>query len=310
MSVHPGGEQWTIERGGAAATITQVGATLRTLTAGGRSLLAGFDADEPCLHCRGQVLAPWPNRIADGTYTYGGTQRVLALTEPDRHNAVHGLVGWLPWSLAERTDDTLTARVTLYPQPGWDWVLDLACTYALTDDGLTVTTSATNCSATSAPFGYGAHPYLTAGEAHVDDARLTVPADRYLDVDPVRLLPVDGTVAASTRDVAGPTDLRAGASLAGRSLDVAFTGITADDDGRWRVRLDGPDGGTDLWADAATFGWLQVFTGDALPPAYRRTSGVAVEPLTCPPNAFATGKDVIDLAPGATWSGTWGIAWR
>ena len=29
--------------------------------------------------------------------------------------------------------------------------------------------------------------------------------------------------------------------------------------------------------------------------------------MTCPPNAFATGVDVIRLEPGSTWSGTWGI---
>jgi aldose 1-epimerase len=29
--------------------------------------------------------------------------------------------------------------------------------------------------------------------------------------------------------------------------------------------------------------------------------------MTCPPQAFRTGVDVIDLSPGDTWTGRWGV---
>ena len=35
---------------------------------------------------------------------------------------------------------------------------------------------------------------------------------------------------------------------------------------------------------------------------------IAIEPMTCPPNAFRTGTDVIRLEPGGSWRGRWGIS--
>lgn len=304
-AVLPSGEQWTIRHGDAEAVITQVGGTLRTFTVAGQPVVAGFTANEVCPHGRGQQLMPWPNRIADGRYTWAGVEHQLALTEPARGNALHGLVAWQPWELVERTDAALTVATRLFPQVGWAWVLDLSCRYALDDEGLTVTPSATNRSAEAAPFGYGAHPYLTAGEERVDDVRLVAPAASFLDVDPERLLPVGTDVASSTRPVDGTdADLRADIPLGGRALDLAYTDLPRE--GRWEVTLTGPRQVT-LWADAAAFPWLQVFTGDALPEPYRRSSGIAVEPLTCPPNAFATGEGVIALEPGTTWTASWGV---
>ena len=60
-----------------------------------------------------------------------------------------------------------------------------------------------------------------------------------------------------------------------------------------------------LWAGRG-YPWLQVFTGDPLSPG-RRRKAVAVEPMTCPPNAFVTGDDLLVLQPGETVTHTWGI---
>ena len=52
-----------------------------------------------------------------------------------------------------------------------------------------------------------------------------------------------------------------------------------------------------------------MFTGDPLEPE-RRRKALAVEPMTCPPNAFATGDDLLVLQPGEAVTHTWGIeAW-
>ena len=48
-----------------------------------------------------------------------------------------------------------------------------------------------------------------------------------------------------------------------------------------------------------------VFTGDPLPDVARRS--LAVEPMTCPPNAFRTGDSVSRLEPGESTASTWGI---
>ena len=137
----------------------------------------------------------------------------------------------------------------------------------------------------------------------VDDATLTLPAARCFDTDehgiPVGSRSVDGT----------PADLRQARPIGNRVLDTAYADLSRNTDGRWRARLQGPDGGVELWADAA-YGYAQVFTGDTLPEPLRRR-GVAVEPMTCPPDAFnaadGAAAGVVVLEPGEEHEATWGI---
>lgn len=298
----PVGPEFRITAVGYEAWISQVGATINTFTHEGNPLVAGFGPDSPSYDGRGQVLAPWPNRVQDGRYVVDGVERQLALTEPDRSNALHGLVRWQPWRLKDYADDSVTLAWRLYPQQGWDWTLDMQVTYAVGEGGLTVDVTARNGGTGVAPFGYGAHPYLMAGEATVDELTLTVPADSVCEMDLDQLVPVTGSARTSLRPVEQTgLDFRAPRSLDGAKLDAAFTSLPA----QWVMRLDGPRA-VELWADAA-FPWAQVFTGDSLPAGRARNTGVAVEPMTCPPNALATGEWLIHLHPRQEWRGTWGI---
>jgi aldose 1-epimerase len=245
---------------------------------------------------------PWPNRLRDGKYTFDGTEQQLALTEPARHNASHGLVRWVPWQLAEQGDDTLTVRTRLHPQPGWSGLLDLSVRYSLAEDGLTVATTATNVGRTAAPFGYGAHPYLAIGDTPYADVTLRLPADDEVRVDD-RLLPT------TTEPVRPETDFRTPRALGQTVLDTAYTGLHREaDTGMWVVTLsnlrDRPD--VTIWGDEA-FGWLQAFTEKAADDA-PGVRGVAVEPMSCPADAFNSGQGLVVLAPGDSWTGTWGIA--
>jgi aldose 1-epimerase len=49
-----------------------------------------------------------------------------------------------------------------------------------------------------------------------------------------------------------------------------------------------------------------LFTGDPLRDVNR--CAIAVEPMTCPPNAFRTGEALVRLEPGQAFAGSWGIA--
>ena len=303
VNVLPSGEQWTIRHGEQEAVVVEVGGGLRSYTFRGRNVLAGYPPDERCPGGRGQLLMPWPNRIRDGRYTFGGEGHQLAITEPERGNSIHGLVRWAVWFVLEQSIGAVTLGCKLRPQQGWRGCLDLSVTYALTDSGLTVTPRARNVGAVAAPFGFGAHPYLSVGEHRVDEVELAVPAAAYLEVDdrllPVGLVEVDGTAQ----------DFRHRRRLGRLALDTAFTNLVAEVDGRWRVTLTHPGTGREvsLWADAAAYQWLQVFTGDSLPLASRRTSGIAVEPMTCPPDAFNDGADLLVLEPGQEFAAPWGI---
>src|SRR4029450_5469632 len=176
VSAAPTGEQYEIISGLYRAVVTEVGATLRSLSVEGRDVVRGFGLDEMSTAGRGQNLIPWPNRIRDGRYTFNGVTQQLALTEPARPNASHGPARYAPWVLVEKQTDTVTNRVRIHPQPGWPGTLEAMITHRLGEDGLTVTVEATNIGAGEVPFGYGAHPYLTVGEPKVDEVALTVPA--------------------------------------------------------------------------------------------------------------------------------------
>src|SRR4051812_26121172 len=95
--------QYELALGDYRAVIASVGASLRVLTHAGRDLVVPFEADEVRPGFRGATLAPWPNRIADGKYTFGGVDYQVSLTEPDRGNALHGLAGWLDFQAIEHT---------------------------------------------------------------------------------------------------------------------------------------------------------------------------------------------------------------
>lgn len=292
----PSGEQYQISGGGHVATVTEVGATLRTLHRDGVELIKGFGAEDVVEQGRGQQLLPWPNRIRDGRWTWRGRSLQLPISEVPRSTALHGLVRWLPWQLVDHQTDHVTQRVLLRPQDGWPTTLEAILTHRVDQDGLTVDLVVVNPCDDDLPFGYGAHPYLTVGETDPGEVELTVPARRHLAVDPERLLPT------GIETVSGDRDLRSGRLLAGVALDTAFTDL-ATEDGRWTVRLRHGSRTTEMWGDAV-FGWVQVYNGG---PA---DGGIAVEPMTCGPDAFNTGPThagLIVLKPGQRFAGSWGI---
>ena len=298
----PSGAQHQISSGDQVAVVTEVGASLRSYAAGGRDVVDGYELGEPASAGRGQVLAPWPNRLDGGRYVFDGVEGRAAIDEPERGNAIHGLVRWIPWLLGAKAEDAVTLRTVLGPKAAYPWRLELEVEYRLGPDGLTVVTWATNGSETPAPFGLGFHPYVTVG-AVLDGVALTLPADRRLISDE-RALPV------GEEEVAGTAfDFRTAREVGTTQLDTCFTGLSRDAAGRVRARVEAGERAVEVWADDG-FGYLQAYTGDTLEPESRRRQAIAIEPMTCPPNAFATGTNVIALEPGATWSGWWGIAPR
>ena len=302
--VAPSGEQYEIEGRGYRAVVTECGGGLRELEYGGRPLVAGYGVDRVAPAGSGQLLLPWPNRVQDGTYEFGGRAHQLALSEPARNNAIHGLTRWVSWTLEEQTPASVSLVCRLMAQKGYPWTVDLHVIYDLSADGLTVTLTATNLSDEPAPFAQGAHPYLCLGEAGVDGWELTLPAATWVTVD-------DRMIPAGREDVAGTDyDFREPRQLRGVTLDTAFTGLSRGADGRAEVRLGDPvsDRRVALWMDRA-HSWVQVYTGDDLGARARRA--LAVEPMTAPPNAFRTGEDLVVLAAagsaGDEHSSSWGI---
>jgi aldose 1-epimerase len=295
----PSGEQFEIGAGSQRALVAEVGATLRSYTVDGHDVIDGFSVDEMSGAGRGQVLAPWPNRLEDGTYEFEGRRGTAALDEPEHANAIHGLVRWLMWHPIARSADAVTLACVVPEQPAFPWRVDLEVEYRMSPDGLSVTTMATNRSASTAPFGIGFHPYLTVGTSRVDEAHLTLPARRRLETDG-RGLPV-GVVLVSGTDF----DFTDPKLIGEAQLDTAFTELAVGD-GMTTVQLRSEARRVQLWM-AEDFRYVMAYTGDTLEPVERRRCGIAIEPMTCPPNALRTGTDLIRLDPGSSWTSRWGI---
>ncbi len=299
--IAPSGEQITIVAGDQQAVVVEVGGGLRSYSVGGRDLVDGYSADEMSSSGRGQVLIPWPNRLQDGTYDFDGQRHQLPLNEPERRNAIHGLVRWAPWTIVGREPDRVTMEHVLYPQPGYPFSLRIRIEYELSHGGLKVRTTATNIGSDACPYGSGAHPYMTLGTATINRLELRAPARTVLQSDE-RGLPIDAQTVEGTE-----YDFRKFRRIDSTVLDHAFTDLERDHDGLARVELRDPDSETQvsLWVDQS-YSHLMLFTGDPLANVRRRS--LAVEPMTCPPNAFRTGDSLIRLEPGSSFAGTWGIA--
>lgn len=293
------GSQYRIAAAGYEATVASVGGTLRELSFEGRPLILGFQADEVRQGSRGTLLAPWPNRVVGGVYTVDGESLQLPLNEAALGNALHGFALWLDWSLVERDEASVTLAATIVPTDAYPFRLALTVRYAVSADGLDAVLTARNTGRRTAPYGASTHPYFVA-PGPADAWRLRLDAGSILEVDE-RLAPV-GTRPVSEADPR--FDLRRGPALDGRFIDNAYAEISPDVDGRASASLTGAGGRGVEILFGEDLPWAQVFTGALGDPA---GPSVAIEPMTCPPNAFATGTDLIRIAPGASSAVGWTI---
>ena len=301
MSTPPSGRQFELSRGEQRAVVVEVGGGIREYSVGGRDVLEPYPVGQMCDGAHGAPLIPWPNRIAEGRYGFGGSEHQLDLSEPERGNAIHGLLRWRPWSELEHSAGRVVLGARLLPTAGYPFALELSIAYELEDEGLSVTTGARNIGAAECPFGAGQHPYLSAGVGAVDECVLQLDAATRLLNDERHQVPVGREPVAGTA-----YDFRVPRPIGAQQLDDAFTDLARDASGCVRARLACPDGATiELWADER-YPFLQLYSGDTLAPGRRRTA-LAIEPMTCAANAFRSGEGLLRLAPEQSLSMRWGV---
>ncbi len=303
MTASPNGRQLPIAHGSQHAVIVDVGAGLRSYGVGADDIVDGYRHDEACDGARGQLLLPWPNRVAGGRYRFDGVDRQLPVNEPRTGCAIHGLTRALRWQVVDTSGDSVSLELDLPPSDGYPFTLHLGVTYTLDSSGLTVRITATNRGGEPCPYGAGAHPYLRVADgAPIDGALLHVPADATLDADD------RGIPTGAMRSVDGSAyDFRAPRRIGGVTLDTAFTRLRADADGRTRISLTTQRGdGASVWMDH-THQFAMLYSGDTLGEESRRRRGLAIEPMTCAPDAFNSGAGLITLQPGEQHASVWGI---
>jgi aldose 1-epimerase len=299
----PTGEQFRLTRntpnGLAEAVIVQVAASIRELRIGNVELTEPYGEFSPPPFADGIVLVPWPNRIEDGIWKLDGETQQLDLTEPDKHNAIHGLLRFAPYRVIEQTDGSVTLGATVFPQHGYPFLLETSVRHELTDDGMTVTHRITNESDLPAPVAIGTHPFFQIGDVPTEDLTLTLHAGTHFPVDerlnPSAELSVEGT----------EYDLSGGRKVAELNLDDAFGDVTPVN--QVTAVLTAPDGrSVALWQDE-NFPYVQIFTTRKYPRGTGFVTAIAIEPMTAPANAFNSGQSLKWLNPGETWQAAWGI---
>lgn len=286
-------------RGRFSATIVQLAAGIREFQIDGIDLVEPYEATRTAPKAAGTVLCPWPNRVRDGRWTHEGRTQQLDITEPGHANATHGLLRNTGYSLVDRTVDSVTQAATVFPQHGYGFLLDTTVTHSLTDEGLAVLHTVRNSSRVAAPVAVGAHPYLTIGGVPPSQLTLTVRAATELIVDEQRIPIGDQPVAGTTHD------LNEGVRLSRLDIDVGLTDLEPLA-GHGLVASDGRT--VMIWGDE----WirhLQVFTPHDFPARDGMRQAVAIEPMTAPADALASGRDLVWLDPEEEWAVRWGIAY-
>jgi aldose 1-epimerase len=283
-----------VRHGVVEAEISPVGAALVGLRVGGVSVIPAAPDDVATSSYIGSIIAPWPNRIDSGRYTYQGVDYQLECNEGERENALHGLASLVAWEVVSQHDTQVTLTTVVGDIPGYPWTVHLAAEYQVHSSGVSVTLTATNQSSTPAPYGAAFHPYLSIPGSERSQWTLHVAATRVIVPDSDRLLPV------SEEDVSTVgMDFRTGGALDQPFLDHAFGGFG----GPATATLTAPSGVSIRVDSSADSTWMQVHRPDSGP----LVGSVVIEPQTCPPNAFVTGRDVIDLLPGHAHESTWRV---
>ena len=296
------GRQTTLRCGPYTAEIASVGASLRSLRYNGRDLILPFSEHQVRPAYRGAVLVPWPNRVIAGRYEFEGVEYQLGINEPSRGHALHGLLAWEDWCPVKSDESSAILSTVVQARSGYPVRLDVQVSSQLDFSGLHTTVTATNTGPGSAPYGAAGHPYLVAGEGRVDDWILELPARKVQQVTPDLLIPTGVSDVSEDRHY----DFVAPRPIGSITLDHAFTDLVRDNEGYSTARLTTWDGSGTSMTWGRDCPWVQIHTAD-LPDAESSRAGLAVEPMTCPPNAFNTRTDLIVLLPGQSHTASWNI---
>jgi len=285
--------QWT-------ARTAPWGASLRSLEWRGLPVATGYNGREDKCGGEGDVLVPFPGRIAGARYDFQGDIHQLEPTDSGGVHAIHGFVRNCEWSVTGQSVSSVSYLLEFAGAPGYPFPLEISLIYTLDDSGLTCSTTVRNIGAGDAPVAVGFHPYFTVGTERIDDAVLSMPFRSVLEFD--NLIPTGRVLGVEEAGV----DWRAGRRVGTTAIDNCFLDPARDPDGLVRVVLRGPDRRVVVWMDSS-YDYCVLFTGDTLPARLNRKA-LAIEPMSCGSDAFhhpAWGLRV--LAPGEMFHGTWGV---
>ena len=233
---------------------------------------------------QGDVLIPFPGRVAEGRYSFNGQPLQLERNDKEGPNAIHGFVRALPWNTQQVDTNSVLFEVSLdaatYGPRGYPFSLVIRVGYRLDAQGLACSFAVHNVGPEAAPVGVGFHPYFAVGTALVDEVDAKIPASGYLEFNE-RLAPTGKVL-----DVKGTEwDFRHPRRVGNRRFNHCYIGLERDANGTATASLQHEGSGRriDIVMDRS-FSAIVVYTGDAIAEAPRRA--LAIEPMTCATDAF------------------------
>jgi aldose 1-epimerase len=284
---------------GSSAVVSPVGASLMELALSGNKVIEQAAAGRPELSA-GVVMAPWSGRIAGGKWIdETGAERSLAINEPARNNALHGLVYDKSFAVKKSTASSVELVIDITATDGYPYALRLAVSYEIEDGELYASFAVKNLSDARAPFSIGFHPYFSTAWADAP-LKLQVSAGSVLELNENMI--ATGKAKVSDAD----KDLRAGKALTEVKLDDDFTDLDFVHGIATTKLLTASGSGLEVWQEDV-FKHAVIYTPEEFPTQSGSIKAIAIEPCSSAVNAFNSKQDLLVLSPGETRSGSWGI---
>ncbi|WP_456457756.1 aldose epimerase family protein [Reichenbachiella sp.] len=263
------------------------------------SVIDGYQSEYEIIHdhhtaYKGCKLSPYPNRIPDGKYEFEGKSYQLVINDLPTNNSLHALLHNRPFEIVGQSANEAGAMLKLrYVYKGTDlgypFPYELLLTYTMDGSGVKFHTQIQNTGSETLPLGDGWHPYFQFEDLDQID----------LEMGPAKRL--SSNVGNTLSDEHG---FEEESSLAGKALDDCFE---VQENGEYQVFLRDQKQGIEIEicqeSEVGKYKYFQIYT----PPSRK---SIAVEPVTCPPNAFNTGHGLIKLEPKQEVSMTFGIKYK
>lgn len=232
----------------------------------------------------GSQLFPFPNRVQNGKYAIDNQEINFPLNDFGRPNALHGQLYNKAFSMSAWEPEKGDIKLSYRHQPDavFPYAYDIMNHFQLRPDRLTILTKITNLSQTTIPYGYGWHPYFSAGispESTIDKHILELDTTASYLVDK-NLIPTGKTSPFS--------HFNNGIMINQIDLDTCFQKGPSN-----HTKLTNPDKNYCVELNTEGFEYIQLYIPDD-------RKSIAIEPQTCIPDAMNNGIGLLHLKPQNT----------
>jgi len=247
---------------------------------------------------KGSNLFPFPNRIADGKYNFNNQVYQLTLNFPQENNAIHGLLFDEEFKIVDKQDGATGSMLILEYEAkeakGYPFRYYFKTLYRLRENnGFECEIQVTNLMDHPIPVAHGWHPYFKLGESQINDLQLQFQAKNILKVDK-RNIPTGESISYNKFNKL--------TTILDINLDNCFRLSEENERAETIIMNKSSDFGYKIWQETGSYkyNYLQIYT-----PPHRKS--IAIEPMTCIPDAFNNKEGLIILSPSESFSVIWGI---